>query len=66
VADTPRFVKVSALVDLPPGASLAVWISDHSVAMFNVKGSVCAIETSARMPAVRSRVAPSAARTGPS
>jgi NAD(P)H-dependent nitrite reductase small subunit len=44
VADTPRFVKVAALAELPPGASLAVRIGDTSIALFNVGGSVYAID----------------------
>jgi NAD(P)H-dependent nitrite reductase small subunit len=44
VAGALRFVKVAALADLPAGASLAVRISDTPVALFNVGGSVYAID----------------------
>jgi NAD(P)H-dependent nitrite reductase small subunit len=44
VADAPRFVRVAAFADLPPGASLAVRIGDIPVAMFNVSGTIHAIE----------------------
>lgn len=44
MADTMRFVRVAAVTDLPPGASLAVQIGDASIALFNVKGSMYAID----------------------
>jgi len=44
VADAPRFVKVAALADLPPGASLVVLVGDRSIALFNIGGSVYAID----------------------
>lgn len=40
----PRFVKVAATAALPPGASLAVRIDDLSIALFNVDGSVYALD----------------------
>jgi len=44
VADVPRFVKVAALTDLPPGASLVVLVGDLSIALFNIGRSVYAID----------------------
>jgi 3-phenylpropionate/trans-cinnamate dioxygenase ferredoxin subunit len=44
VADAPRYVKVAAMADLPPGASLAVGVDDVSIALFNVAGSIYAID----------------------
>jgi len=44
VTDQPRFVNVAVLADLPPGASVAVRVGDHSVALFNVAGSIYAID----------------------
>ena len=44
MADAPRFVKVAALADLPPGASLVVLVGDRSIALFNIGGSVYAID----------------------
>lgn len=37
-------MAVARFVDLPPGASLAVRINDHSIALFNVGGSIYAID----------------------
>lgn len=42
--DAPRYVKVAALAELPPGASLAVRVGDLSIALFNVAGSIYAID----------------------
>jgi NAD(P)H-dependent nitrite reductase small subunit len=44
VAGAPRFVTVAAPTDLPPGASLAVRVGDIPIALFNVSGTVHAIE----------------------
>jgi len=44
VAGPPRFVPVAAPADLPPGASRAVWVGDVPVALFNVAGTVYAID----------------------
>ncbi|MFZ5863599.1 MAG: Rieske (2Fe-2S) protein [Nitrospirota bacterium] len=44
VADAPRFVRVAAADDLPPGGSLAVRVGDLPLALFNVSGAVHAIE----------------------
>ena len=44
VAAAPRFVKVASLADLPPGTSLVVLVGDRSIALFNVNGSVYAID----------------------
>ncbi|MFZ5875927.1 MAG: nitrite reductase small subunit NirD [Nitrospirota bacterium] len=40
----PRFVTVAAAADLPPGGSLAVRVEDVPVALFNVSGTVHAVE----------------------
>lgn len=37
-------MKVAALAELPPGASLAVRVGDLSIALFNVAGSIYAID----------------------
>ncbi len=37
-------MKIAALAALPPGASLAVRVGDQSIALFNVGGSVYAID----------------------
>jgi NAD(P)H-dependent nitrite reductase small subunit len=37
-------VKVAALAELPPGASLAVRVGDFPIALFNVAGSIYAID----------------------
>lgn len=44
VTSAPRFVKIAALAALPPGASLVVRVGDQSIALFNVGGSVYAID----------------------
>ncbi len=44
MAGAPRFVTVAASADLPPGASLAVRVGDIPIALFNVSGTVHAIE----------------------
>jgi len=44
VAGPPRFVPVAALADLPAGASRAAWVGDVPVALFNVAGTVYAID----------------------
>jgi NAD(P)H-dependent nitrite reductase small subunit len=44
VGPTPRYVSVAAASDLPPGASLAVRVGDLSIALFNVGGSLYAID----------------------
>ena len=44
MAGPPRFVPVAAPADLPPGASRAVWVGDVPVALFNVAGTVYAID----------------------
>jgi NAD(P)H-dependent nitrite reductase small subunit len=44
VADAPRFVAVAAAADLPPGGSLAVRVDGVPIALFNLSGSVHAIE----------------------
>ena len=44
MAAAPRFVTVAAPADLPPGGSLAVRVGDIPIALFNVSGTVYAIE----------------------
>lgn len=40
-----RFVRVATLADLPLGASQAVRVGDVSIALFNVNGSVYAVDS---------------------
>lgn len=44
MTDAPRFVKVATRADLPIGASHAVRVGDTSLALFNVNGSLYAID----------------------
>jgi NAD(P)H-dependent nitrite reductase small subunit len=44
VAGAPRFVAVAAAADLPPGGSLAVRVDGVPIALFNVSGTVHAVE----------------------
>ncbi len=44
MADAPRFVTVATLAALPSGASQAVRVQDASIALFNVNGSIYAID----------------------
>ena len=44
MAAAPRFVTIAAPADLPPGASWAVRVGDIPIALFNVSGTVHAIE----------------------
>ena len=44
MAGPPRFVPVAAPADLPPGAARAVRVGDVPVALFNVEGTVYAID----------------------
>jgi nitrite reductase/ring-hydroxylating ferredoxin subunit len=39
-----NFVKVATLSDLPPGSCKAVQADGKAVALFNVEGTVCAID----------------------
>jgi NAD(P)H-dependent nitrite reductase small subunit len=44
VAGAPRFVAVAAAAELPPGGSLAVRVDGVPIALFNVTGTVYAVE----------------------
>lgn len=44
MADAPRFVTVAASADLPPGASVAVRVEGVPIVLFNVSGTVHAVE----------------------
>lgn len=40
----PKFIKVAKLKDIPPGERKLVEVDGFVVALFNVEGSICAIE----------------------